>query len=189
MEEYGFHLTQLFIYAKKRKSILCLLVDCYAMVLYANSTMGRSHILCFVQHFSIFCHESVCIVFKPSLVKSLAAEFKLVAHRVVTVGLAPQTQPFSTSKFFPEQFRFTSIMFFVFSTASAGKEIATSVCSERIVGLYYVKIPTLALSRHRIQSYNSFSASAKYSESVSKSISSYLSVSQDFVNRAPTFST
>ena len=64
MEDYGFQATQLLNWVKKRDSFLCLLVDCFKMILWAATTMGRSYNFCFVHHLSMFCHWNVSNVFK-----------------------------------------------------------------------------------------------------------------------------
>ena len=98
----------------------------------------------------------------------------LLPRVVTTVGLATQTRNFSASEFFLEAFRLPFIMFFfVFGTTRAGRELAASVCSERINRILLSNNFHSCLFSLCIQSYKSFSASAKYSDSVSISIWSY----------------
>ena len=87
----------------------------------------------------MFCLGVISTVFKCSLVKSLAVEFKHVAERVVTtVCFAAQTQYFKPSKIFLEQSRMSFNMIFVVSTTPSGKEIAASDCSKRIITVFTV---------------------------------------------------
>ena len=92
IEEYDFYQAQLFVYSlriKVRDSFLSLLLSCYTMVVYAESTTGRSYIFCFIQHFSIFFHVSLSTVFKCSIVWYLCAKFKLVFQRVYQQCVLP----------------------------------------------------------------------------------------------------
>ena len=74
-------------------------------------------------------------------------------------------------------------MFFVFSTTRPEKKfLQASAVNEPLQSLLRNKSHSCLFSL-RIQYYNSFSTCAKYSESVSISISSYLSVSQTFVKK------
>ena len=153
------------------------------VVLCAQFTIDRSFIFCFVQHFSKFCHGSASNVFKFLLVESIAAEFKLVAEKIVTpLGLATQTLHFSAMKFFLQQSRWSFIKFFVFGRAGAGKGNAESFCSKPIKTIFTTWKLSLLSFRLSQTIRHFFSASAEYSVAVSNYIP-YLLGSRNFVKK------
>ena len=125
-----------------KECFLCLFVGFHAMALCAKLGIGT---FCFVQHFSIFCHGAISIVFKYSVFQFDPARFTLIARGVVTkICFAIQTQHFRASNSLLGQSRLSSIKFCVFSTAPGWKPMRQTSAVNKTISLHYVAFRNLA---------------------------------------------
>ena len=132
------------------------------------SSAVRCDVYLFVQDSTMLFHWSVATLFQYTFVETFTAKFQFIRGNVIaTECLTTQTLHLRTSEIFFEEARLSHIMLFVFHTTCSGEEFCYSVSSETIAQSFDRNLCLSILIAGLIQCFSSFSARARYSESVS----------------------
>ena len=186
MEGNGFHLTVLFVQDKNRRNFCLSAHHSYTMVLCAKSTIGISYNFCFVQHFSKIYKDpstrySDFRLFSPLL---LSLNILLGQAKQQYVLLHKHNISMHRSSCLNNRGLLLSCFFLCLAQQVLEKKLLQpSALTANQYRLYIVAIPALVFFHFVYNHTTLFCTSDEYKESVGISISSYLSVSQNFTKK------